>query len=123
MWQERMPEVPAAMVRPSSRHAIACKGWPAPTEAATLLERRSSSISCSSSPADASTWGPARKLTELAAACATAVGVRQALCRSHRPLDSIHKALDSEAGNSKMAVLSAGSAQHSTAQHSAAQGT
>ena len=68
-WMPPAPEVPTAMVAPSSLHAMECKGRLAPTDAATLLDRRSSSISCSSKPADANTCDAVRKLTELAAAC------------------------------------------------------
>lgn len=62
------------MVWPSSLHAMECRGFCAPTEAATLFDRLSSSISCSSSPADARTCEPVRKLTELAAACRQRTG-------------------------------------------------
>lgn len=61
-------EFPTAMVLPSSLHAMECRGRLVLTDAATLLDRRSKSMSCSSRPADASTCGAVRKLTELAAA-------------------------------------------------------
>lgn len=57
------------MVVPSSLQAMECRGILAPTDAATLLDRLSSSINCSSSPADAKTCEPVRKSTEVAAAC------------------------------------------------------
>lgn len=46
-----------------------CRGCLVLTDAATLLDRLSNSLICSSKPADASTWDAVKKLTELAAAC------------------------------------------------------
>ena len=64
-----LPAEPTAMVVPSSRQAIACRGLPGLAEAATRLERRSSSSSCPSSPVEAKTCEPVKKATEVAAAC------------------------------------------------------
>lgn len=64
-----LPAEPTAMVVASSRQAIACSGLPGLAEAATRLERRSSSSSCPSNPVEAKTCEPVKKATEVAAAC------------------------------------------------------